>query len=263
MRLLGLAALLLVSCAGAESFQAVERPQRSESRWPDGYDCGVAVILHLDAVLPGPDGSLDLVKAQANITAAAEVLRAYPQVKITAAFPTSEWETWSMWEASGVEFAEIVGHSHSHHAAILAAMRGPELVGTSDGVYFERFPDAVFDWDYALMNRRLEAIGVEPRGYVAPNLSYSPHMLDVFRRDGLTWYTTFRPEGYGDPVPLGGYRGSWSEFADSCARGGVIVLHLHTYSRLQVSPEVIGSLAAVPGAWFASASEMAALYAPR
>src|SRR3990172_6178940 len=134
-----LVGLLFLSCS---------RGEQAGVRWPDGFDCGVAIILHMDSVLPRDDGTLDLSLARENIAALEALLKDFPQFEITGAFPTSEWETWPFWEDSPIQFAEFIGHSHSHQVATLKAIFGDEVAGSASGVWFANLPDSIFDADY-------------------------------------------------------------------------------------------------------------------
>ncbi len=256
-------AVLAVACSrgGAEV---------REVRWPSGFNCAATVILHTDSVFPDDDGNLDLSMARQNIAAEAALLKEFPQVKVTAAFPTSEWELWPDWQDTGVQFAEVVGHSHTHHAQIMAALFGDLVVGDLEVVYFNELPDLVFDADYALMNYYLDTlVGSVPRGgYVAPYLTNTPHMLDVFRRGGNVWYTTdlAQPKFDDGLVDLGFYPRLGGDivdnFAQDCAEGKAAVIHFHSFLReSELQREVLQTLVSTEGVWFASASDIAAIYA--
>jgi hypothetical protein len=213
---------------------------------------------------------LDLSVARQNIAAEAALLKEFPQVIVTAAFPTSEWEVWPDWQDSGVQFAEVVGHSHTHHASIMAAAFGDQVVGELEFVYFDELSDLVFDADYALMNYYLNAlVGSTPRrGYIAPYLRHTPHMIDVYGRDGILWYTTdlAQPNFHDRLVDLGSYPRRRADivenFAQDCAEGKAAVIHFHSFLREhEMQREVLQTLVTTEGVWFASATDIAAIYA--
>lgn len=241
-----------------------------EGRWPPGFNCAATVILHTDSVFPDDEGNLDLSVARQNIAAEAALLKEFPQVIVTAAFPTSEWEVWPDWQDSGVQFAEVVGHSHTHHASIMAAAFGDQVVGELEFVYFDELSDLVFDADYALMNYYLNAlVGSTPRrGYIAPYLRHTPHMIDVYGRDGILWYTTdlAQPNFHDRLVDLGSYPRRRADivenFAQDCAEGKAAVIHFHSFLREhEMQREVLQTLVTTEGVWFASATDIAAIYA--